>query len=171
MKADPVIRSGGIEDLPVVLRMLDGAVVWLAAQGRVGQWGDQPWSRTPRALDRAKVLLGGGGVWLAEVAGEPAGCVVITQRPPHFVRPAGEPEMYVQLLVTDRAFAGKGVGTALLDHARAEARAAGLGLLRVDCYAGEDGKLVRYYEGAGFTRTERFVVDGWPGQLFAQRLD
>jgi GNAT superfamily N-acetyltransferase len=164
------VRPGGVDDLPVVLGMLDRAVLWLVARGRVGQWGDRPWSVTPRALERAKVLLGGGGVWLAEVDGEPAGCVVITRQPPHFVVPADEPELYVQLLVTDRAFAGRGIGTALLEHARAQARAAGLGLLRVDCYAGEDGRLVRYYTGEGSTPTERFVVDGWPGQLFAQRL-
>ena len=34
-----------------------------------------------------------------------------------------------------------------------------------DSMVGDDGKLVRFYESAGFTRTEPFEVKGWPGQL------
>jgi GNAT superfamily N-acetyltransferase len=170
VSTDLAIRPGGIDDLPAVLRMLDDAVAWLVARGRVGQWGRHPWSVTPRALRRAHELLGGGGVWLAESASGPVGCLVLTGQSPHYAPPAGEPEMYVQLLVTDRAFAGQGIGAVLLAHARATTRAAGLHLLRVDCYAGEDGRIVRYYTEAGFTPTDRFVVDGWPGQLFTQEL-
>jgi hypothetical protein len=42
-------------------------------------------------------------------------------------------------------------------------------LALLDCYAGDDGKLVRFYESAGFTRTELFDVNGWPGQLLERR--
>ncbi|GAA2396714.1 hypothetical protein [Dactylosporangium salmoneum] len=54
-------------------------------------------------------------------------------------------------------------------------RAAHRPLLRVDCYAGGDGALVRWYERQGFTATEAFTVtrdDGteWPGQVLAQPL-
>ena len=35
--------------------------------------------------------------------------------------------------------------------------------MRVDCYAGGTGDLVRYYTRHGFTPTESFVIDGWPG--------
>ncbi|MFF7895340.1 hypothetical protein ACFZDI_26285 [Streptomyces sp. NPDC007907] len=54
----------------------------------------------------------------------------------------------------------------------AEGSRAGVSLLRVDCYAGDDGKLVRYYESNGFTRTEAFTVgeSQWPGQLLARRV-
>jgi GNAT superfamily N-acetyltransferase len=76
----------------------------------------------------------------------------------------------VNLLVTDRSFAGRGVGAALLDHARDLAVARGLGLLRVDCYAGDDRALVRYYESVGFTATEPFTVGEWPGQVLERRL-
>ena len=37
-------------------------------------------------------------------------------------------------------------------------------------WAGDDGALVRYYESVGFTPTERFMVDSWPGQLLECRL-
>jgi hypothetical protein len=33
--------------------------------------------------------------------------------------------------------------------------------LRVDCWAGGEGALVRYYEAAGFTATTRFTVGTW----------
>jgi GNAT superfamily N-acetyltransferase len=76
--------------------------------------------------------------------------------------------------VTDRALIGQGIGTALLDHARALARADGIDLLRVDCFAGGDGALVRYYEKQGFTRAEQFAVpvndSEWIGQVLIQRL-
>jgi hypothetical protein len=57
-----------------------------------------------------------------------------------------------------------------LDHARADCLARDLTLLRVDCRAGGQGKLVRYYESAGFTPTQSFDREGWPGQLLVQRL-
>jgi GNAT superfamily N-acetyltransferase len=64
------------------------------------------------------------------------------------------------------------VGSALIEHAAEETRRAGVGLLRVDCYAGDDGKLVRYYEDNGFRRVEAFTVgeQRWPGQLLARRV-
>ncbi|HET6985715.1 MAG TPA: GNAT family N-acetyltransferase, partial [Kribbella sp.] len=80
----------------------------------------------------------------------------------------------VRLLVTDRKLAGQGIGSTLLDQARVLAREAGVSLIRVDCFAGGDGALVRYYESQGFTRSEAFAVpvngSEWLGQVLAQRL-
>jgi GNAT superfamily N-acetyltransferase len=88
---------------------------------------------------------------------------------------ATEPELYVRLLVTDRAYAGQNIGGVLLDHARHLAREDGVGLLRVDCFAGGDGGLVRYYEKQGFIRDAEFAVprvndSDWPGQVLSQQL-
>jgi hypothetical protein len=58
----------------------------------------------------------------------------------------------------------------LLDHARSECRSRGRTLLRVDCWAGANLDLARYYEREGFTRTETFHQGDWPGQLLLQRL-
>lgn len=63
------------------------------------------------------------------------------------------------------------MGSALLAHAAEVTRQAGVSLLRVDCYAGDDGKLVAYYEGNGFTATEPYTTNGdWPGQVLARRV-
>jgi GNAT superfamily N-acetyltransferase len=92
-----------------------------------------------------------------------------------YVPAATEPELYVRLLVTERASAGQNIGGVLLDHARKLARDAGAVLLRVDCFAGGDGALVGYYERQGFTLAEEFAVPrvngpDWPGQVLVQRL-
>ncbi len=69
------------------------------------------------------------------------------------------------------SFKGHGAGSALLAHAAEETRRAGVSLLRVDCYAGADGKLVRYYESNGFVRTDTYTAtNNWPGQVLARRL-
>jgi GNAT superfamily N-acetyltransferase len=83
---------------------------------------------------------------------------------------AGEPERYVRLLISDRRRAGQGIGAALLAHAAEETRRAGVGLLRVDCWAGGGGELVAFYERNGFTPTEPFLAGTWPGQVLARRL-
>ena len=92
----------------------------------------------------------------------------------NYVPPATEPELYVRLLVTDRACAGCGIGGRLLEHARTIARESGVDLLRVDCYAGPDRALIRYYEKQGFTATDTFEVarlsGPWSGQVLQQRL-
>ena len=64
-----------------------------------------------------------------------------------YVPAATDREDYVLLLVADPSV--RGVGRRLLDESWSRARADGIERQRVDCYAGDDGKLVRFYESAG----------------------
>jgi GNAT superfamily N-acetyltransferase len=171
------IRDGVPADIPVILGMFDSAVEWLAAQGRTGQWGSTPWSRNPRAVEMVTRYVTGGAPYVAELDGVPAATLTLTDGPGSYVPAAGEPERYVHILAAHRRFKGRGTGAALLAHAAAETRRAGVGLLRVDCYAGDDGKLVRYYEQNGFVREQSFTVPGadgtgkgWPGQVLSRRV-
>jgi GNAT superfamily N-acetyltransferase len=167
---DPLtIRAGGRSDLPAVLALLDGAVAWLVGAGRGGQWGTEPHSANPRRHEQITAFADSGGLWIAERAGRVVGALAVGEAMPH-VPAATEPELYVRLLVTDRASAGQGIGTELLEHSRKLARKQGAGLLRVDCYAGGDGALIRYYERQGFTRDQTFTVGDWPGQILTERL-
>lgn len=150
--------------------MFDGAVAWLVERGREGQWGSTPWSQDPRRVERVRGMATHPGLLVAEVGGVAAGAMILTETPPAHVPPAGEPEVYIDLLITGREHTGRGVGAFLLDHARAATRERGISLLRVDCWAGGDGRLVRYYTSKGFTPSERFEVDGWVGQVFEDRL-
>ena len=167
------IRPGGPADVPAVLELLDGATRWLVGQGRTGQWGTEPHSTDPRRIAQAEGWASSGGLYLAVLGDQPVGALAVGTATP-YVPPAVEPELYVNLLVTDRSRKGQRIGGRLLAYAEQIARDRGVDLLRVDCYGGDDRALVRYYEHQGFTATEGFVVDlpgrQWPGQLLERRL-
>ncbi|MEU9829105.1 GNAT family N-acetyltransferase [Micromonospora chersina] len=168
------IRPGGPADAATVLRLFDTAIAWLVARGRTGQWGTGPASTDPRRIAQADAWATGGGLYLATAGDDAVGALVVGSATT-YVPPATEPELYVNLLVTDRAYAGHGIGARLLAYAAELARDRGLGLLRVDCYGGDDRALVRFYEGCGFTATDRFTVERegrepWPGQVLERRL-
>ncbi|KAL2127801.1 hypothetical protein VTI74DRAFT_10152 [Chaetomium olivicolor] len=88
--------------------------------------------------------------------------------------------MFLEILVTDfsestKAYR-KGAGAALVEYAREWAgRELGMGVMYVDCWAGNEGKLVRFYETQGFKSVDGFVVekpDGekWPGMFLRMDL-
>ncbi|MFC4144946.1 GNAT family N-acetyltransferase [Micromonospora mangrovi] len=169
------IRAGGPADAGHVLRLFDVAIAWLAARGRTGQWGSAPASTDPARIAQAQAWAGGGGLHLALRDDTVVGALVVGTATA-YVPPATEPELYVNLLLTDRAHAGLGIGARLLAYAGELARDRGLVLLRVDCYRGDDRALVRFYERCGFTATDPFTVERpgrapWPGQVLARRLD
>jgi len=168
----PRIRPGTPDDTAAVLHMLDGAVAWMNERGNTEQWGTTPFSRIPARVAHVERYLTEQRPYIAELDGVPVGALVLGTGPGPKVPipPAGEPECYVRLLVSDRRYAGRGIGAALLAHAADAARRAGVGLLRVDCWAGGGGRLVAYYERQGFTRTERFLAGEWPGQVLARRV-
>ncbi|MFF7995859.1 GNAT family N-acetyltransferase [Kitasatospora xanthocidica] len=172
----PKIRTGGPEDVPDILALLDGAVAWLAGQGRTGQWGDQPFSTTPARVEHIEQY--GRQPFLIRLAvdaeGRTVGSCVLSEECGAYVPAVAERELYVRNLVTDRTRRGSGIGAALIADAVEEARRRGIGLLRVDCYGGADRKLVAQYRALGFTETEAFEVEqpngAWPGQVLAIRL-
>ncbi|MCH5675881.1 GNAT family N-acetyltransferase [Streptomyces gilvus] len=167
------IRESGPDDVPVILGMLDSCVEWLVAQGRGGQWGTEPLSRHEKTVASVVGYMEEGVAYIAEADGVPAATLTLTDAPGAYLadlEPPGEPERYIHWLASDRRFKGHGIGSALLAHAAEETRRAGISLLRVDCYAGGDGRLVRYYESNGFARTQTYGGERWPGQVLARRL-
>ena len=164
------VRRGDRTDVDLLLALFDEAVAWMVARGQPDQWGTEPWSTQPKRVARVRGLLDAGELWIAEVAGVGAGALVVGAHPQKYVPPVDEPERYVHLLITSRAKAGLGIGSTLLAKAREIARADGVPLLRVDCWAGGGGRLVDYYVRNGFTPSGTFDVDGWPGQILEQRL-
>ena len=157
--------------MPTLLRFFDEAVQWLVARGQEEQWGTDPWSSRPTTVDRLTAMVAEHGLWLAHVDDTPAGALIIGGEPQSYVPPADEPELYVNSLVVSRRHAGLGVGRHLLNFALTEARRRGVTLVRVDCYAGGDGALVRYYVREGFVPVQKVDVDGWPGQVLMRWLD
>ncbi|MBV1856188.1 GNAT family N-acetyltransferase [Catellatospora tritici] len=169
MRETITARRGGPDDIPAVLSLLDVAVEWLVAQGRTGQWGTGPQSTSPRRLAQAEQWARAEGFWIAETGGVVVGALVVGL-PADFAPAPSEPDLYVNLLVADRRRPGQGIGAFLLDHARALARAAGIGLLRLDCHDAGDRALVHYYERQGFTATHPLTFGEWTGRVLEQRL-
>ncbi|MER6063452.1 GNAT family N-acetyltransferase [Streptomyces sp. NPDC001792] len=169
------VREGGPADIPAILGMLDSSVEWLVSQGRTGQWGTKPLSENPRVAESVAGFMEQGTTYLAEIDGVPAATLTLTDAPgaylSHLPSP-GEPERYIHWLASDRRFKGRGAGAALLAHAAEVTRRAGVRLLRVDCYAGGDRRLVAYYEANGFTPTQTYTTgeNDWPGQVLARRV-
>lgn len=165
------IREGGVDDVPAVLALGDEAVAWMNARGNTTQWGTEPWTghekREETVRERA---LGGGTRIIEDEDGTVVGVLVITETRQPYVAEVDERELYVNLLITSRRHRGRGVGAALIDRAKQEAAERGIDLIRVDCWAGADGDLVKVYEGYGFSRVEEFSVGEWPGMLLAMRL-
>lgn len=169
----PTIRPGGLDDVAFVLGLMDKATTWLVSIGRDDQWGTQPHSTNAKRIAQIEGFARSGGLHIAEVGGIAVGALSVGEALP-YAPPADQPELYVQLLISDRATpSARGVGAVLLAYARELAERQGVRLLRLDCFAGGEGALVRYYEQRGFTREETFTVAqgdrDWPGQVLAQR--
>ncbi|KFX94467.1 hypothetical protein O988_06293 [Pseudogymnoascus sp. VKM F-3808] len=88
-----------------------------------------------------------------------------------------DPFMYFSYLLRDRATStrGKGAGAALISHAKDEARKLGIRRLCVDCWSGNDQKLIHYYEQQGFRVIGHFEIeaegkDNWPGAVLEMRF-
>ena len=176
-------RTGGMQiriaepaDAPRVLAVFDGIMEWLVAQGRTAQWGTRPWSQRPDLVTRVEARIARGELRVAEEDGEILGVLSVSEQCADYVSPPPEPELFINLLGTSRRAKGRGVGGLLIERARQEARGRGLRLLRVDCFAGDDGKLRDWYVGQGFTPVEAVTVrrpgqPDWPGMLLAQPVE
>ncbi|HWM74293.1 MAG TPA: GNAT family N-acetyltransferase [Nocardioides sp.] len=163
------LRLADFDDTATVLGLLDDAVVWLNSRGITQQWGTRSFSGDPKRVAAAEGWVRSGRGVIAARDGLPAGVLVVGEATA-YVPPPTEPELYVILLVAGRDPSARGVGHTLLRCAEAAGRELGVAGLRVDCYAGGDRALVHFYESAGFTRTETFDVQGWPGQVLERRL-
>ena len=170
------IRLATPEDAPRVLAVMDGIMEWLVGLGRTAQWGTQPWSESEALVERVQGRIDRRELRVAVTGDdEIAGIVSLSRQAADYVRTAEEPELFINLLATSRRFKGQDVGGLLIAEARAEAAGQGLGLLRVDCFAGDDGRLKDWYASQGFAEVEPFVAKregrpDWPGMLFAMRV-
>nr|WP_143343095.1 GNAT family N-acetyltransferase [Crossiella equi] len=163
------MRRGTVSDADTMLALFDDAVRWLTGRGQPGQWGTAPFSAIPQRVEQVRGWAEAGLLRVAEERGFTLAMSAVGPAP-GYVPPAAEPELYVVALVGRRAPEARGAGGALLADARAEATRLGVRLLRVDCWAGGDGALVRYYTNAGFTPVETVQVGDWQGRVLELRL-
>lgn len=167
---DLIIRRASVADAPAVLQVFDEVIAWFAAIGNDGQWGTEPWSASPERVARIAQACAMPDAWVVVGPdGRVHAALVLGESMP-YVPPAAGPEVYVRLLIAAREERVRGVGRRLMAFADSRARATGVKRLRVDCYGGGTGDLVRFYESCGYVRLSTFEVDGWPGQLLGRSL-
>lgn len=127
-----------------VAAVLNEAAQWLAADGR------PLWSAADVGLERVQRDTDAGRYFIARENGDVAGVVRLDMEDPFFW-PEIEPgsSAFVHKLAVRRAWAGRGVSTALLAFARERAFELGRRHLRLDCVA-DRSALRSLYERFGF---------------------
>lgn len=164
------LRRASVADAPAVLSLFDQVIEWFVSIGNEQQWGSEPWSTMPRRITQVTDACALPGAWVAQnQQGEVRAFLALGESMPYVPAPDG-PELYIRVLVASRDARVRGIGRRLMAFADEQARAAGLDQLRVDCYGGGSGDLVRFYESCGYTRIAPFIVDGWPGMLLGRKL-
>ncbi|MFD5215262.1 GNAT family N-acetyltransferase [Microbacterium sp. NPDC058345] len=170
--AGTVIRRADLDDVTVVLSLFDGAVAWMNAHGNTEQWGTARWSDVPERREMVERWCRAPGSWVALTPAGRVGGFLVVGSAHAYVPPSSRPgpELYVEALVASRAENERGYGRRLLAHADELAARAGIRELRVDCFAGRGGDLVRFYESAGYVKDVTFRVKEWPGQVLTRTL-
>ncbi len=155
------IRRVQKADSEVVCHILQEAAQWLIERGEA-MWAEDEIS--PHSIE-ADVLA--GAYFLAECEGIAAGVLRFQWEDALFWpdKPLGE-AAYVHRFAVCRAFAGRGVSTALLERAVQETRLANRRFLRLDCEASRP-KLRAFYENFGF----RHHSDKQVGPYFVARYE
>ena len=167
----PKIRPTTSDDAAEVVALFDDAVVWMNANGNTQQWGSQPWSQIPARVEKITGWCAEGhGGWVSVLPdGRIGGFLVVGDAHP-YVPAATGPELYIMALIASRSPEARGHGRRLLQHADELAANEGIEELRVDCWAGGGGSLVRFYESAGYVKASTFKVKEWPGQILTRSL-
>ncbi|MCM2377542.1 MULTISPECIES: GNAT family N-acetyltransferase [Pseudomonas fluorescens group] len=165
-----MIRRASVADASAVLQVFDEVIAWFVSMGNHGQWGTEPWSASPRRVAQVTDACAMPGAWVVEARGGQILAALVLGEPMAYVPAATEPEVYVRLLIAARDQRVRGIGRRLMAFADDRARAAGVRRLRVDCYGGGTGDLVRFYESCGYERISTFDLEGWPGQLLGRSL-
>lgn len=167
---DIVIRRAHQGDVAAVVQLFDDAIVWFVRIGNIGQWGSEPWSASPQPIERIARECALPEAWVAEKSSIDVCGAMILGDAMSYVQPACQAELYVRMLIASRDKEARGTGRKLLEFADERARTVGVNQLRVDCYGGGSGDLVRFYEACGYQSVTTFDVDGWPGQLLSRTI-
>lgn len=169
LESEPITASGRTfvlaratpDDANAILAILEDAARWLVARG-IDQWHPGDFLRPPLLR-----IIARGEVYLARCADDPAGTLTLQWEdvPTWGVMPPDA--AYVHGFAVGRAYAGLGLGRALLDWAERQAIEGGKTYLRLDCLASNPA-LRAYYERAGFSL--RGLVDDDQSALYERRV-
>jgi ribosomal protein S18 acetylase RimI-like enzyme len=150
------------EDIEVVAAILEEVAAWLHARG-IDQWRMGDWLRPLLAARIAQ-----GEVYVARHDGEPAATLTLQWSDGETWGPMPDDAGYVHSFAVRRAYAGQGLGLALLRWAERQVADGGRAYLRLDCMA-RNAALRAYYERAGFAERGDIPTDDWSA-LYEKRV-
>lgn len=149
-----MIKQAIDEDIPVIEKILLGAVEWMDKSG-LHQWeADQVrWNVISKYFVASDF-------YIAYEDGNPAACIAIVDYDPNFWEniPKGE-SLYIHKVAVVRDYAGKGYSKKLIDFAKEKARSLGIKTIRLDCHRSR-AKVRAIYEREGFVCVEEKTLFG-----------
>jgi ribosomal protein S18 acetylase RimI-like enzyme len=143
MADDLTIRRATKADLPAIVRMLADDPL-----GRTRERFEEPLPEPYLAAFRAIEAQGGNSVLVAESGGRLVGCLQLTLIPG--LTRLGMTRAQIEGVRVASTERGRRIGETLVEHAIAEARAAGCGLVQLTTDASRPDAH-RFYERLGFT--------------------
>lgn len=170
MKPTLTTRKAEPADLPALLALREEIVEWLANKG-LDQW--QPGSPGRWSRDGVAASIDAGTVWVIYDGDQLAATITIDDyADPDFWtdEERAEPALYLHRMMVARSHAGRGLASALIRLAEAEARTQGRASLRLDAWRASR-PLHDCYAAAGFVhiRTEALAHRG-SGALFERAV-
>jgi ribosomal protein S18 acetylase RimI-like enzyme len=160
---DLVLRQARPADLDTVVSMLEEAARWMVRRGIEG-WTPDGFSR-----ERIAVLIERGEMYLAVLAGRPAGTFALQWSDRETWGDVPDDAGYIHGLAIRREFAGTGLGREMLVRAEQMVSRSEREYLRLDCVADNEA-LNEYYRRAGFAYRGRTVVRGLAVALYEKRV-
>ncbi|UZI33973.1 GNAT family N-acetyltransferase [Streptomyces sp. VB1] len=160
-----IIAPAEEADLPRLIKFRTDASAWLRTRG-TDQWAKPfPVEHILGSIRRSEVFI------IREDSRTDAAATITLDRDADArlwtPEEIGQPALYVHKLAVDRAYAGTGLGGALLDWAGEQAVRQGAKWLRLDAWS-TNSRLQAYYLDHGFTHVRTAddpeVVSGWAAQ-------
>lgn len=140
-----IITRARASDLPLLLQYRHEAAAWLRAKG-VDQWNN------PFPPEHILASIEAGTVYLIRDGTETAATVTLDSEPePDLWSPEEleEPSLHLHKLIVLRPYAGRELGSRILDWAGDRAARTGVTWLRINVFTGNT-RLQRYYLDRGF---------------------
>jgi ribosomal protein S18 acetylase RimI-like enzyme len=168
-----VLRRASLDDVEAVRSLLREASRWLGTKN-IDQWA-VPWPDENGRNTNVKQAIRAGRTWIV-LDNESRAAATLTASPNHhgiWPEPDGlEPTVHVRRITVSRQFAGRGLGSQLLDWAGLSAnRDYGARWIRVDVWT-TNVKLHDYYRRQGFTFCGVSPILGYPSAaLFEKPID
>jgi protein-tyrosine phosphatase len=165
--AELVIERATLAETDQLIAIHEDAARWLWSRG-IRQWEPGAFPR-----DRLIACIERGEAHLVRLDGEQVGMAIVQEADEYTWGARPDDALYLHGLRVLRAYAGRGVGRAILRWAEEQVMSRGRIFLRLDCMA-DNIKLRAYYEDAGFRhvgeQTDEDEPD-WRASLYEKRVE